>query len=183
MTHRAMHLAERGGGRSLMGEACKFRFPVRAKLCRHAPAHERPAHRRSLALELAEFGGIFRGQRLGDGGKQLRHLHDRTFQPAERHRERGRFPVARRIEAKQPRCRDACRNAADIGADAAVAQGAGREPVLLLIRLTVVHAGRGFTRGLSLPHIGDEIAPHSCLAQNGSLPSSRRIPPWPCDRC
>ena len=84
MGARPMHLAERGRGRRLVLEACEAALPVGPKLRRHAPAHERPAHRRRLALKLTKLGGIFGRQRLGNGGEELRHLHDRAFEPAKR---------------------------------------------------------------------------------------------------
>ena len=49
---RAMHLAERGGGRGLVLEACEASMPVGAEFARHAPAHEGPAHRRRVGLQL-----------------------------------------------------------------------------------------------------------------------------------
>ena len=100
MRARAMHLPERGRRRRLMLEAREFRLPVRPELRRHAPSHERPAHRRRLALQLAELGGIFRRQRLGDGGEQLRHLHDRTFQTRQAPRRARRHPFRFRARAR-----------------------------------------------------------------------------------
>ena len=116
-----------------MLEARELRFPVGAKFSRHAPPHEGPAHGRGLALELAKLGGIFGRERLGDGGEQLRHLHDRAFKPAERRGQRSGILVALGIEPEQPAARDARSDTSDIRADRGIAHGARGEPVLLFV--------------------------------------------------
>ena len=133
MGARPMHLAERGGGRSLALEACEAALPLGPKLRRHAPAHERPSHRRRLALKLTKLGGIFGGQRLGNGGEELRHFHDRAFEPAKCRGKRRRLAVAVWIEPKQPRACDAGSHAADIGADAPIALHAGGQAIAFSI--------------------------------------------------
>ncbi len=95
---RPMHLAERGGGRGLVLELGELGLPLRPQLRRHAPPHEGPAHGRGLALQLAKLRGVFRRQRLGDGGEQLRHLHDRPLEAAERRGQRRGILVPLRIE-------------------------------------------------------------------------------------
>ncbi len=126
---RAMHLPERGGRRRMMLEARELLLPVGAELGRHAPLDEGPAHRRRLALQLHQLGGVFGRQRIRDGGHELRHLHDRAFEPAERGRQFHRVLAAVEIEAEQPRAGDARRDAAHIGADARIARRAGGESV------------------------------------------------------
>ena len=83
---RAMDLAERGGERRLLVELGELALPVRPQFGRHAPAHEGPAHGRRVGLQLGQLAGIFRRQRVGNGGEQLRRLHQRTLQPAQRAR-------------------------------------------------------------------------------------------------
>ena len=133
MGARPMHLTERGGGRSLVLEAREAALPVGPKLSRHAPAHERPSHGRRLALKLGELGGIFGGERLGNGGEELRHLHDRAFEPAKRRGKSCGLAVAIRIEPKQPRACDAGSHASDIGADASIALHAGGQAIAFLV--------------------------------------------------
>ena len=58
------------------------------------------------------------------------------------------------LEPEQAPSGDARRHTADIGADLAVAQRAGAEPVLLLIGRAVVHGRQRFTCGKGSPHIG-----------------------------
>ncbi len=155
MARRAMHLAERGGRRRLMREPRELCLPVGPKLRRHAPPDERPAHRRRLTLKLTELGGIFSRQRLGDGGEQLRHLHDRALQPAQRGSERGCVAVALSREPEQSSSGDARGHAADIGADFAVAERAGAEAILLLVG-AIIHGARGPLAGQASPHIGSQ---------------------------
>ena len=100
----AMHLAERRGGGRMMLEAFELLLPVGAELRHHAALDESPAHRRRFALQLLQFGGIFRRQEIRNGRHQLRDLHQRAFQPAERRSDRGRLAgaVARADEHRRP---------------------------------------------------------------------------------
>jgi hypothetical protein len=75
-------LAERRRGGRLVLEALELSLPVGAKLGRHPPFDECPAHGWGVALQLGELGGIVRGQQIRDGGHQLGHLHDRPFEAA-----------------------------------------------------------------------------------------------------
>ena len=128
-----MHLPERSGSGGMMFEVREFLLPVGAELGLHAALDEGPAHGRGLALQFGEFGDVFRRQRLGDGGKQLRHLHDRAFEAAERRGQFGRVLGAVEIEAEKARAGHARGNAAHIGADAGVAAGAGGEAVFFAV--------------------------------------------------
>ena len=97
-----MHLAERSGGGRMMLEACELALPVGAELGLHPPFDEGPAHRRRFALQLLQFGGVFRRQQIGDGRHQLGDLHQRTLEIAERGRERARLAGAVRLAAQKP---------------------------------------------------------------------------------
>ena len=125
----AMNLAERSGGGRVMFEFFEARLPVGAKFGAHAALDESPAHRRRLALQLHQFAGVFGRHRVGNGGEQLRHLHDRAFQAAERGRQRQRVTGAIRLGAEKTLAGHAGGNAADFGADFGVALGAGGEAV------------------------------------------------------
>ena len=129
MRKPAMHLPKRSGGGGMVLEAGEFLLPLRPELSRHAPLDEGPAHRRRLALQLHQLGGIFGGQRIRNGGHELRHLHDRPFEAAKRSGKFHRAPAAVEIEAEQPRAGDARRDAAHIGADARIARRAGGEAI------------------------------------------------------
>ena len=61
---RAMHLAERGGGGRLVLEFGELFLPAGAKLRRHAPLDEGPAHRRGVALQLLQFLDVFGRQQI-----------------------------------------------------------------------------------------------------------------------
>jgi hypothetical protein len=102
---------------------------VRPELRGHAALDEGPAHGRRLALQLHQLGGVFRRQRIGDGGHQLGHLHDRPFEAAERRRELDGVLAAVEREPEQPRPGNARRDPAHIGADARIASGAGGEAI------------------------------------------------------
>ena len=121
----AMHLPERGGGGGMMLELGEFLLPIGAELGGHAPLDEGPTHRRRLALQLHQLGRVFRRQGIGDGGHELGHLHDRPLKAAERRRELDCVLAAIERDAEQSRAREACRDAAHIGADAGVAGGTG----------------------------------------------------------
>ena len=80
---RTMHLTETGRGGGLVAEAGEFCLPVGAEFACHATAHEVPAHRRGVGLQVREFRGVLGGQRVGNGGQELRHLHQRALQAAQ----------------------------------------------------------------------------------------------------
>ena len=134
---RAVHLAERGRGGGLEVEGAEAVLPVEAELGRHAAAHEGGPHGRGLVLQLGELLGIFGRDRVRDGGQELRHLHQRALEAAERLRERRRVGGVA-VAAEEPRPRHPGRDAADVGADAGVAGRAGGESVLFVIG----HRGR-----------------------------------------
>ena len=78
---------------------------------------------------------------------ELRHLHDRPLQAAERLRQgRGVGGVAS-LDAEQPGAGDPRRDPADIGADAGIARGAGGKAVGFGIAFghRLAFAGSGFT--------------------------------------
>ena len=62
-----------------------------AQLGLHPPPDEGRAHGRRIGLELLQFGGVFGRQQIRHGGQQLRHLHDRALQAAQRLRQGGRI--------------------------------------------------------------------------------------------
>ena len=128
-----MHLSERSGRRRVMLEAGKFFLPPGAELSLHAALDKGPAHGRCFALQLGQFGGVFGRQRIRDGGQELRHLHDRPFQPAERRRQLHRIAGAIERKPEQPRARQPRRHAAHIGADARIARGPGGEAVFFAV--------------------------------------------------
>jgi hypothetical protein len=129
----AMHLAKRSGSRRMVLEACEPCLPIRAKFCTHAPLDESPAHRRGFALQLLQLGCVLRWQQIGNGRHQLGDLHQRTFEIAKRRGERGGFAGAIALAANKTSPGIARRYAADIGADAGIACGAGGEAILFLV--------------------------------------------------
>ena len=128
-----MHLPERGSRRRVMLELRELLLPVGAELGAHAPLDEGPAHGRRLALQLDQLVGIFRRQRIGDGGEQLRHLHDRAFQPAERRRKFERVGGAIERHAEKARAGKSRGGAAQLRADFGVAPGARGEAILFTV--------------------------------------------------
>ena len=121
-------------GRRFMLEVCEFAFPVGAELRAHAPLDEGPAHRRRLALQLLQFDRIFRRQQVGNGRHQLGDLHQRTFEIAERGRQRRGFAGAVGLAAEEAPAAIARGDPSDIGTDAGIARGAGGKAVLLAVR-------------------------------------------------
>ena len=118
-----MHLPERCSRRRVMLEFRELLLPVGAELGAHAPLDESPAHGRRLALQLHQLVGIFRRQRVGDGGEQLRHLHDGAFQPAECRRKFERVGGAIERHAEKARAGKSRGGAAQLRADFRVAPG------------------------------------------------------------
>ena len=80
---RPMHLTKRGGARRGSLEIAKPPLPIAPELPLHPPADKRPPHRRRIGLQLDQLADIFLWQRVGDRGEQLRHFHQRAFDPAE----------------------------------------------------------------------------------------------------
>ena len=133
----AMHLAERGRRRRLMLEAFELVLPTRTQFRHHAALDEGPAHGRRLALQLLQFGGIFGWQQVRNGRHQLRDLHQRTFQPAKRRRQRQRLARAVRRPAQEPPPGIARRYATDVRSHARIARGSGRKAVLFGVAATL----------------------------------------------
>ena len=121
------------GGGGMMLEACELALPVGAELGIHPPLDEGPAHRRRFALQLLQFGGVFRRQQIGNGRHQLGDFHQRTFEAPERRRQRARLAGAVRLAANEPPAAVARRDAADIGTDARIARRTGGEAVLFAV--------------------------------------------------
>ena len=122
-------LTQRCGGGGLERKLGKSLAPVGPKLGHHSPTHERLAHRRRVALQLGELGRILGGQRVRYGGDQLRHLHQRTLQPAQRLLELDRVRAVERA-AHQPGTRHAGRLDADCTPHLGIAANAGAQAVL-----------------------------------------------------
>src|SRR5215813_570262 len=163
MRTRAVHLAERGRRRRMMLEMGELGLPVGPELGTHAALDEGPAHRRRLTLQLGKLSGVFGRQRVRDGGQELRDLHDRPFEAAERHSQLCRITVAVEVKPEQARARKARGYAADIGAHPGIAGGAGREAVLFLISHVpispvLISLGSNNARWW---HYGSRILPHN----------------------
>ena len=127
----AMHLAQRGGARRFVLEALEALLPILAELARHAALDERPAHRRRVRLQRGELARVFLRQRVGDGGEKLRHLHQRTFDAAERARQLGRMFRPVDLDAEIALAGEARGKAAHRGRDPRIAPDAAREAVVV----------------------------------------------------
>ncbi len=103
-----MHLTETGGGGGFMSEAGELRLPVGTEFACHATAHEIPAHRRGVGLEVREFRGVLGGERVGHGGQELRHLHQRALQAAQDGAQILGMRRAVGLDAEHALARDAC---------------------------------------------------------------------------
>ena len=130
----AMHLAQRSGRGGAVLEVLEFLFPIGAEFRVHAALDEGPAHGRGFALQLLQFGGVFRRQQIRDGRHELGDLHQRPFETAERGGERRRLPSAIRTGAEKPGAGKARRHAAHSRANPRIARGAGGEAVLFAVR-------------------------------------------------
>src|SRR5712691_11566645 len=104
----------------MMLELRKSLRPVGAKFRHYAPLDKSPAHRRRLALQSREFGGIFGRERIRYSGHELGHLHDRAFEPAERSGEFNCTAASVERKAKKPCAGQPCRNSTHIGTNACI---------------------------------------------------------------
>ena len=140
---RAVHLPERRCcGRAVL-EACELALPVGAELGHHPSLDERPAHRRRFALQPLQLGDIFRRQHIRNCRHQLRDLHDRPFEAAERGRELERVTRSIELEPEHARTDEPRRYAAHIGADARIARGTGGKSVGFAVgHVLVLSTGR-----------------------------------------
>ena len=135
-----MDLAERGGGGGVELELGEPVAPARPELGGHAPAHERPAHRRRLRLQLRELGGVLLGQRLGDRREQLGDLHQRPLEAAERRPQLLGVGGAVDRDAEEARAGEPRREAAHRAGDLGVAPHPPAERVLRPAARAVGHA-------------------------------------------
>ena len=124
-----MDLAEGGGGGGLQIEIAEATAPIGAKFRHHPPLDESGAHRRRLGLQLLQFGCVFGRHHIGDGGDELRHLHDRALQPPKRLGEGLGIAGITPLPPEDSRAGDARRHPADIDADPRIARGTGGEAV------------------------------------------------------
>jgi hypothetical protein len=93
-------------------------------------------------LQLLQLGCEFRRDKVRDGGQQLRHLHDRTLQPAQRLcNRRGIRGIPSGCAAEQALPRHPGRHPADIGADPGIASGTGGKSVGFRIAFGHGHSG------------------------------------------
>ena len=126
-----MHLAEgRGAGGDVL-EALEAALPVGAELALHAAAHEGPAHRRRVGLQLDQLADIFLRQRLGDRREELRHLHQRALDAAERRLQIGGMALAIDRDAEIALAGEARREAAHRAADPRITAHPPGEAVLV----------------------------------------------------
>ena len=80
-------------------------------------------------MKLAKLAGILFGQCLGYGRQQLRHLHDRPLEAAERSCELDRIARTIPFKAEEVLAGNARRDRPDVGADPHIARRAGGKAV------------------------------------------------------
>ena len=157
--------------------------PAGPQLGRHAAAHERPAHRRRVGLQLGELGGVFLGQRLRDRRQQLRDLHQRPLEAAERRPQLLGMRGAVDVDAEEARAREPRRQAAHRAGHPGVAPHPSGERVLRPAAVALGHAQRSRRAG----HLALELVdqrPRSCRApcprSRGRRHRARTAPAAPC---
>ena len=129
---RAVDLPQRGGRGGFAFERGEGVSPIGAQLRGHAPLHERPTHGRRVGLKLTQFLEVFLGQHVGDGRKDLRHLHQRPLETAKRVLDLDRVLAAVELEPEYAPARETGGEAADRRADAGVSFDASREGCVFL---------------------------------------------------
>ena len=128
-----MDLSQRGGERGLLLELGELRLPVGSQLARHAPAHEGPAHRRCVGLQLRQLARIFGRQGIGNGGDELGGLHQRALQATQRRLQVRRMLVAIEREAEIALPRQLGGQPTDRGADPGVAAQPAAEGIAFVL--------------------------------------------------
>ena len=131
MGESAVNLPQRCRRGGFVAEGTELALPARAELGRHPPLDERPAHRRCVGLKLAQLARILAGQGVGDGGEDLRHLHDRSLEAAERGSEIGGVARAVPIQTEHTLAREPGGEAAETHADLGIAPHPPSEAVAL----------------------------------------------------
>jgi hypothetical protein len=129
MGPRLVDLAKRRRGGWFVLKGLELPLPVGTELGRHSPLDKCPAHRRSIALQLGEFGGIIGWQQIRDGRHQLRHLHDRPFEAAQRRRKIRRSANTIVVKPEQPGRCNFGGDPTHIGAHPHIARRSGGKPV------------------------------------------------------
>ena len=146
----AMHLAQGGGAGGGMLEALEAALPVGPELALHAAAHEGPAHRGRVGLQLDQLADIFLRECLGDRGEELRHLHQWALDAAERRLQIGGMALAVDREAEIALAGEPRRQAAHRAPDPRVAAYPTGEAVVVghLAGAASVRPSRRPLRGL-----------------------------------
>src|SRR3546814_2201904 len=175
----AGNLAERGGGRRLVLEGLEPRLPAGAELAAHTALHEGPAHRRRVGLELAQFLGVPARQGIGNGGEDLRRLHQRPLEAADRRLQIRGMPAAVEPKAKVAGADNLGGEPADGGADLRIAErpaeARARPPSEVLARggavitILLCHAPEGG------PRHGRCQEPLSAAVVPGLVPGTKSI--------
>ena len=169
---RFVHLAERRRPRRDVFEFGEALLPIGPQFRRHAPLDEQPAHGRRVGLQMPEFRGVFRRQGVGHGGEELRHLHQRPLDAAERGAQLRRVAGPVELEAEIARPGKANGEPADRGRDLGVAAEAPGQPrILPSARLG---GSLGFGRAVRFRSLGRFRRLGHGIAQSSSSSSSIR---------
>ena len=152
---RPVNLTERSRGGRMSVEGGKPRTPVRPEFGLHPPLDKRRAHGRRLALQLLQFLGIFRRQKVGDARHHLGDLHHRPLEAAKRLRQGRRMVAPGPAAAEKTGAGNPGGDPADIGADPGIARRAGGKPVAFLVFhvSNSMLATRGSAPALAGPHV------------------------------
>ncbi|WP_255542701.1 hypothetical protein [Azospirillum sp. INR13] len=129
-----MDLTQRRGGGGRVLETLEARLPAWTKFARHPPLDEGPAHRRRVGLKLRQFLGVFLRQGVGDGGQDLRHLHQRPLQPAECGPQFRGVAFALHADSQHALARQARGQPANGGADPRISRDPSAPCVLIVFR-------------------------------------------------
>ena len=117
--------------RSIPLERLEPLTPIGPEFGSHPPTHKGPSHRGCIRLQLFKLRDVFVRQGIRDGRHQLRHLHQRAFEPAEGRCQLTRMLLLVEIETEITRPNKLCGQSTNRAADTRISFGAAADRVVV----------------------------------------------------
>src|SRR5690606_17625230 len=126
-------------------KAIEALLPTGTEFSTHPPSHEGPAHGRSIGLKLTQLLRILARQGIGNGGKNLRGVHQRPLEATESRLQRGGMSPAIDPASENPSSRQLGRKQPNLTSYLGVASQAPAEARALIMKdlgvvVEIIHA-------------------------------------------